>query len=77
MCKGGIAKLVRQRTANPLSPGSNPGATSNFIAEVAEPADALDSKSNGPCARVGSTPTFGTILFLADIAQGESATLTS
>jgi hypothetical protein len=28
-------------------------------AEVAELADALDSKSSGPLARVGSTPTFG------------------
>ena len=29
-------------------------------AEVAELADALDSKSSGPKGRVGSTPTFGT-----------------
>ena len=30
-------------------------------AEVAELADAGDSKSPGPCALVGSTPTFGTM----------------
>lgn len=31
-------------------------------AEVAEPADALDSKSSGLNTRVGSTPTFCTAL---------------
>lgn len=31
-------------------------------AEVAEPADALDSKSSGLITRVGSTPTFCTAI---------------
>jgi hypothetical protein len=42
--------------------GSEPQANGGYDcapAEVAELADALDSKSSGPLARVGSTPTFG------------------
>lgn len=35
-------------------------------AEVVEQVDALDSKSSELTAHVGSSPTFGTILFLSD-----------
>ncbi len=43
--------MARRRIANPLFPGSNPGAASIIFAGVAEQADAGDLKSPGilPC----------------------------
>ena len=43
--------MARRRIANPLFPGSNPGAASIIFAGVAEVADAGDLKSPGvsPC----------------------------
>ena len=65
-CRFRHSQVVRQRTANPLSPGSNPGVASIFYlpqnAGVAEQADARDLKSLDPKGRTGSTPVSGTSL---------------
>jgi hypothetical protein len=42
----------------------------NYYAEVAELADALGSGLSEHCARVGSSPTFGTGTVPASILQG-------
>jgi hypothetical protein len=47
---------------SPLGPQESLRARATPKAEVAEPADAADSKSVSPKGSVGSTPTFGTIL---------------
>ena len=52
--------MVRQRSAKPLFPGSNPGAAS--IAGMAELVDARDLKSLEASPRAGSIPALGTNL---------------
>jgi hypothetical protein len=48
---GDVAKWIRRGSAKPLFTGSNPVVASNYLAGVAELADAADLKSAGlsPC----------------------------
>lgn len=46
------------------------GHWSEIVAGVAESADALDSKSSGLNARVGSSPTSGTVFHVVCVLRG-------
>ena len=59
---GGVAKWLRQRSAKPLSSGSNPLAAS-LLAGMAKLVDARDLKSLVPVGRAGSIPAPGPRVF--------------
>lgn len=58
-----------------MGPGLCGKVTCNDWADVAELADALDSKSSVPKGRVGSTPSIGTILSSNGIGKPHKRTL--